>query len=165
MFRSQGFALRLIQCCPIYLPQFCLSLQMLSKILRARSPYTVFGVVSAFSGSHPFFLVFAHRYPCRLVLTKCKHSVQDGRRLENLSWRLWHREMSTSNASSNHPPRPSSAELTPSSEADLPVLVSPSPSPVLGAAVSPLPKGTVPINHTVAFLCPLTSIGKASLLQ
>ncbi|KAF9647010.1 DUF1752-domain-containing protein, partial [Thelephora ganbajun] len=26
------------------------------------------------------------------VFTKCKNSVQDGRRLENLSWRLWHRE-------------------------------------------------------------------------
>ena len=27
------------------------------------------------------------------VFTKCKESLHDGRRLENISWRLWHREM------------------------------------------------------------------------
>lgn len=27
------------------------------------------------------------------VFTKCKGSVQDGRRLENISWRLWYREL------------------------------------------------------------------------
>ena len=27
------------------------------------------------------------------VFTKCKESLQDGRRLENISWRLWYREM------------------------------------------------------------------------
>ncbi|KAF9514614.1 hypothetical protein BS47DRAFT_1294997, partial [Hydnum rufescens UP504] len=26
------------------------------------------------------------------VFTKCKESLQDGRRLENIAWRLWHRE-------------------------------------------------------------------------
>ncbi|KIP05400.1 hypothetical protein PHLGIDRAFT_74323, partial [Phlebiopsis gigantea 11061_1 CR5-6] len=26
------------------------------------------------------------------VFTKCKGSLKDGRRLENISWRLWHRE-------------------------------------------------------------------------
>ncbi|GJE89785.1 DUF1752 and DUF3295 domain-containing protein [Phanerochaete sordida] len=30
------------------------------------------------------------------VFTKCKESLKDGRRLENISWRLWHREMSLS---------------------------------------------------------------------
>lgn len=30
---------------------------------------------------------------CSLVFTKCKESLQDGRRLENIAWRLWHREM------------------------------------------------------------------------
>ncbi|KAF9778880.1 hypothetical protein BJ322DRAFT_459110 [Thelephora terrestris] len=86
------------------------------------------------------------------VLTKCKNSVKDGRRLENLSWRLWHREMSTSTASSNHPP-PTSPMVMPSYETDLPVLVSPSPSPVLGATLSPLPRGVPsPIIH------PLTSV-------
>ena len=28
-----------------------------------------------------------------VVFTKCKESLQDGRRLENISWRLWYREM------------------------------------------------------------------------
>ncbi|KAG2145204.1 hypothetical protein DEU56DRAFT_732357, partial [Suillus clintonianus] len=28
-----------------------------------------------------------------LVFTKCRESFQDGRRLENISWRLWHREL------------------------------------------------------------------------
>jgi hypothetical protein len=27
------------------------------------------------------------------VFAKCKESLQDGRRLENISWRLWYREM------------------------------------------------------------------------
>ena len=27
------------------------------------------------------------------VFTKCKESLQEGRRLENISWRLWHREL------------------------------------------------------------------------
>lgn len=29
----------------------------------------------------------------RVVFTKCKESLQEGRRLENISWRLWYREM------------------------------------------------------------------------
>ncbi|PFH48306.1 hypothetical protein AMATHDRAFT_91065, partial [Amanita thiersii Skay4041] len=29
------------------------------------------------------------------LFTKCKESLQDGRRLENISWRLWYREMMT----------------------------------------------------------------------
>ena len=28
-----------------------------------------------------------------IVFTKCKESLQEGRRLENISWRLWYREM------------------------------------------------------------------------
>ncbi|EGN92366.1 hypothetical protein SERLA73DRAFT_27839, partial [Serpula lacrymans var. lacrymans S7.3] len=27
------------------------------------------------------------------LFTKCKESLQDGRRLENISWRLWYREI------------------------------------------------------------------------
>ncbi|KAI0039035.1 DUF1752-domain-containing protein, partial [Auriscalpium vulgare] len=27
------------------------------------------------------------------LFTKCKESLQDGRRLENISWRLWYREL------------------------------------------------------------------------
>lgn len=30
---------------------------------------------------------------CGTVFTKCKESLQDGRRLENISWRLWYREL------------------------------------------------------------------------
>ncbi|TRM64703.1 hypothetical protein BD626DRAFT_368353, partial [Schizophyllum amplum] len=26
------------------------------------------------------------------VFTKCKYALRDGERLENISWRLWHRE-------------------------------------------------------------------------
>ncbi|KAI0682879.1 hypothetical protein BC835DRAFT_1397992 [Cytidiella melzeri] len=33
------------------------------------------------------------------VFTKCKQSLKDGRRLENMSWRLWYREMSFSHSS------------------------------------------------------------------
>lgn len=33
------------------------------------------------------------------VFTKCKESLKDGRRLENISWRLWYREMSYSHGS------------------------------------------------------------------
>ncbi|KAG9013062.1 hypothetical protein FRB94_003894 [Tulasnella sp. JGI-2019a] len=35
------------------------------------------------------------------VFTKCKENLKDGRRLENLSWRLWYREITANN--SNHP--------------------------------------------------------------
>ena len=30
------------------------------------------------------------------MFTKCKASLKDGRRLENISWRLWYREMMVS---------------------------------------------------------------------
>jgi len=30
------------------------------------------------------------------VFTKCKASIKDGHRLENISWRLWHRELALS---------------------------------------------------------------------
>lgn len=41
------------------------------------------------------------------VFTKCKESVQDGRRLENISWRLWYRELIQTQVSY----RPSTPEL------------------------------------------------------
>ncbi|KAF9220412.1 DUF1752-domain-containing protein, partial [Gyrodon lividus] len=28
-----------------------------------------------------------------MIFAKCKESLQDGRRLENISWRLWYREL------------------------------------------------------------------------
>ena len=114
----------------------------------------------------PILPRFPHHHPSRLVFAKCKNSIQDGRRLENLSWRLWHREMSmsASAASQNNPPIPTSTETMPSSEADLPVLVSPIASPVLGATLTPLPKGTDPYTPTITFLCPLTFCSKVYLL-
>lgn len=43
----------------------------------------------------------AQRFPLTfptLVFTKCKQSLKDGRRLENMSWRLWFREMALSHS-------------------------------------------------------------------
>ena len=45
--------------------------------------------MSPFSLSLPFPFLTP-----RSVFTKCKESLQDGRRLENISWRLWHRHLS-----------------------------------------------------------------------
>lgn len=42
-----------------------------------------------------------------LVFTKCKESLQDGRRLENISWRLWYREMAAHQT--YRPPTPDSS--------------------------------------------------------
>ena len=39
------------------------------------------------------------------VFTKCKESLQDGRRLENISWRLWYREMKKDLSLSDRPPQ------------------------------------------------------------
>lgn len=55
------------------------------------------------------------------VFTKCKQSLKDGRRLENMSWRLWYREMSTSptyesSTSGNSSPALSDVPITPVSE-------------------------------------------------
>ncbi|CCM03602.1 uncharacterized protein FIBRA_05740 [Fibroporia radiculosa] len=44
------------------------------------------------------------------LFTKCKESLKDGRRLENLSWRLWYREIAAS-----HTPSSSPGSLSPSS--------------------------------------------------
>ncbi|KAH9173791.1 hypothetical protein EDB89DRAFT_1884888 [Lactarius sanguifluus] len=40
------------------------------------------------------------------VFTKCKESLQDGRRLENISWRLWYRELATHTRAQRHLPTP-----------------------------------------------------------
>jgi hypothetical protein len=45
-----------------------------------------------------------------LVFTKCKESLQDGRRLENISWRLWHRELILAQQS-YLPPTPDSVSI------------------------------------------------------
>ncbi|KAI6025451.1 hypothetical protein EDC04DRAFT_2723132 [Pisolithus marmoratus] len=47
------------------------------------------------------------------LFTKCKESLQDGRRLENISWRLWHRELAQAHAQAREQRgRPSSASAT-----------------------------------------------------
>ncbi|KAH9970644.1 hypothetical protein BGW80DRAFT_1176016 [Lactifluus volemus] len=55
------------------------------------------------------------------IFTRCKGSLQDGRRLENISWRLWYRQLSTRSeplAIVYHSPEVNSAPcpLTPVSE-------------------------------------------------
>ncbi|KAI9454381.1 DUF1752-domain-containing protein [Lactarius psammicola] len=40
------------------------------------------------------------------VFTKCKESLQDGRRLENISWRLWYRELAAHTRAQRHLPTP-----------------------------------------------------------
>ncbi|THH29477.1 hypothetical protein EUX98_g4704 [Antrodiella citrinella] len=46
------------------------------------------------------------------VFTKCKRSLKDGRRLENISWRLWYREMSNSHSSPPQSPGSTSPALS-----------------------------------------------------
>ena len=41
---------------------------------------------------------------CLLVFTKCKESLKDGRRLENISWRLWYRDMASAQSSPSSSP-------------------------------------------------------------
>ncbi|EIW57138.1 DUF1752-domain-containing protein [Trametes versicolor FP-101664 SS1] len=45
-----------------------------------------------------------------ILFTKCKESLKDGRRLENISWRLWYREMASAQSS----PASSPGSLSPS---------------------------------------------------
>ncbi|KAI9439508.1 hypothetical protein H4582DRAFT_2074805 [Lactarius indigo] len=40
------------------------------------------------------------------LFTKCKESLQDGRRLENISWRLWYRELAAHTRAQRHLPTP-----------------------------------------------------------
>ena len=54
-----------------------------------RMPFTVSGMVCAF----PFACPPNNHLAPQSVFTKCKTSLTDGRRLENISWRLWYREV------------------------------------------------------------------------
>ncbi|KAH0825779.1 hypothetical protein J3R83DRAFT_8873 [Lanmaoa asiatica] len=88
------------------------------------------------------------------VFTKCKESVQDGRRLENISWRLWYRELIQARVS-YQPPTPELVTPHPKDERScssyfpahtdekvsptLQVLSSGLPSPSDQASPSPLP--------------------------
>jgi len=118
-------------------------------------PFQVSGRVrlpSHFLASHPLsyftsplsFLTFA----TKSVFTKCKESLQDGPRLEYISWRLWHRQLEArrsgrTNKPFSIPPRsphliPAFCPLTPVSELGVehPGKFSPSPS-FLSSSASP----------------------------
>ncbi len=65
------------------------------------------------SPPHFFFGFFLLRSPLSIpdvvslsVFTKCKESLQDGRRLENISWRLWYRELAAHTRAQRHLPTP-----------------------------------------------------------
>ncbi|OCH86481.1 DUF1752-domain-containing protein [Obba rivulosa] len=67
------------------------------------------------------------------LFTKCKESLKDGRRLENISWRLWYREMAAAQLS------PAS---TPSSESFAPSgMRSPSPITPISESGQQVPNG------------------------
>lgn len=97
----------------------------------------------------------------RAVFSKCKESLQDGRRLENISWRLWHREFIQ--AQSNHSLSPTSVctasgifqPLTP---------VSMTPNQLDGSGCSsPTPEGVLPpllVVEAVADCRPQLSLGE-----
>lgn len=53
--------------------------------------------------------------PSKLVFAKCKESLQDGPRLEYISWRLWHRELEARRTNKPFPLLPLSPHLIPAS--------------------------------------------------
>ena len=66
------------------------------------------------------------------MFTKCKESLKDGRRLENISWRLWYREMASARSTPSSSPgtlsqsfseKMSPSPITPVSEDGLVVAV------------------------------------------
>ncbi|THH12667.1 hypothetical protein EW146_g7481 [Bondarzewia mesenterica] len=78
------------------------------------------------------------------LFTKCKESLQDGRRLENISWRLWYREVAHFHSS-----RPSTPDTPSDGHNDLPL----SPTSQGGrsaAGSSPSTSGhlAIPLNRT-----------------
>ncbi|KAI0764451.1 hypothetical protein BC629DRAFT_918906 [Irpex lacteus] len=59
------------------------------------------------------------------VFTKCKHLLKDGERLENLSWRLWYRELSLSHSPGAFTSGTSESILPSLSDADFPSALTP----------------------------------------
>ncbi|TFY70951.1 hypothetical protein EVG20_g2055 [Dentipellis fragilis] len=79
---------------------FCPSRQTWSRTLTAGRPSAASGNVSKHVlSSLPYRLLRVHAS----VFTRCKDSLQDGPRLENISWRLWYREVSQYRLSHPHP--------------------------------------------------------------
>ncbi|KAI0819287.1 hypothetical protein BC628DRAFT_1342326 [Trametes gibbosa] len=82
------------------------------------------------------------------LFTKCKESLKDGRRLENISWRLWYREMASAHSS----PASSPGSLSPSlSDRRSPSPITPISEDGLAAQQSnlgrPPPTPTSDISH------------------
>ncbi|TFK81716.1 hypothetical protein K466DRAFT_604271 [Polyporus arcularius HHB13444] len=71
------------------------------------------------------------------LFTKCKESLKDGRRLENISWRLWYREMAFSQTT----PSSSPGSLSPSFSEKR------SPSPITPISEDGLVTPQVPLPH------------------
>ncbi|KAG1821592.1 uncharacterized protein BJ212DRAFT_1332256 [Suillus subaureus] len=78
------------------------------------------------------------------IFTKCKESLQDGRRLENISWRLWHRELILAQQS-YLPPTPDSVS-NPKVSSDTRSLFFPLTDPVKVVQ----PSGTLPCPHSTS---------------
>ncbi|KAI0364474.1 hypothetical protein BV20DRAFT_857769 [Pilatotrama ljubarskyi] len=83
------------------------------------------------------------------VFTKCKESLKDGRRLENISWRLWYREMASAQSS----PASSPGTLSPS------ISERRSPSPITPISEDGLVPHQVRLCHPP--LTPSTDISQA----
>lgn len=62
----------------------------------------------------PSPLLLAHS-PSNSVFAKCKESLQDGPRLEYISWRLWYRELEARRSNKPLPIPPHSPHLIPAS--------------------------------------------------
>ncbi|KAG2051716.1 hypothetical protein BDR06DRAFT_973621 [Suillus hirtellus] len=78
------------------------------------------------------------------IFTKCKESLQDGRRLENISWRLWHRELILSQQSYLPPTPDSISNLTVSSDTRNSFF------PLTGPVEVVQPLGTPPCPHSTS---------------
>lgn len=67
----------------------------------------------------PSFLIHVHAFvpdfATQSVFTKCKESLQDGPRLEYISWRLWHRQLKARRTNKPFPIPPHSPPLIPAS--------------------------------------------------
>ncbi|KAL0953208.1 hypothetical protein HGRIS_004463 [Hohenbuehelia grisea] len=97
------------------------------------------------------------------LFTKCKGSLQDGPRLENISWRLWHRQLRASQQSSCRPLTPDSplseslSAASAQGRGSLHVRPMPTPSPAMPA----LPRPDINAAAT-AYRSPAPSVLSAS---
>lgn len=90
------------------------------------------------------------------VFTKCKESLEDGRRLENISWRLWHRELVQAQVKAQSPL--SSSVACPPYQPLTPVSMTPSQLDDSGRS-SPTPSelpdpSFIPNTNVVMLSCP-----------